>query len=123
MFAEVVYTRPIKDMILAGHLCDVRAIRYRLDIDLDRVKRVGTDYGVGALDNAMRAANAIPAVVDGYLEHLVGKRAIVYAPTIEMAYDVGEAFRQRGIAAETVEGETAIDERRAILNRLHTGEH
>ena len=41
---------------------------------------------------------------------------------MKTAYAIAEAFQGAGIAAEALDGTTPLDERRAILQRLHTGE-
>jgi hypothetical protein len=57
-----------------------------------------------------------------YLEHAAGRRALIFTPTVALAYEMAEEFRRQGVAAEGLDGTTKSDERRAILARLRSGE-
>jgi superfamily II DNA or RNA helicase len=110
-------------MIRSGYLLDVKGKRVEVpDLDLRDVKQSGGDYQEGALGDALVEAFAPEIVAKAYLEHASDRKGIGFAPTVDSAYAFEEAFRDVGIATETVHGKLARDERRAILARLKTGE-
>src|SRR6266478_969324 len=49
-------------------------------------------------------------------------RALLFTPTVALAYAMAETFSAAGIATEALDGTTPLATRRAMLQRLHTGE-
>ena len=122
VWQQIVYKRDLLEMILAGYLCDLRAIRVSLQVDLDQLHVRHGDYVDGELGRAMLDANAPQHVVAAYREHAPGRKALVFTPTVKVAHEMASAFRSAGVAAEALDGTTSDDVRRGILHRLHTGE-
>src|SRR5205814_4998368 len=50
------------------------------------------------------------------------RKALLFTPTVALAYAMAETFCAAGVAAEALDGTTPLATRRAILRRLHTGE-
>ena len=67
-------------------------------------------------------ANAPAHVVEAYLEHANGRKALAFTPGVKLAHDMADAFRDAGIVAEALDGGTPMEERRDILRRLRDGE-
>jgi superfamily II DNA or RNA helicase len=123
LFQKISYTAPIVDLIASDYLCDVRAKQITLDdADFSGLKLSGNDFQVGQAGEILMQANAPQHVVAAYLEHAPGRKAIVFTPTVQVANEVARAFNVAGITAESVCGETPLDERHAILERFRTGE-
>lgn len=119
----VAYQRSILDMIRGGYLVNAKGIRVKVEgLDLRQVARSRGDYRDGALAEAMHAALAPTAVAKAYLEHCPDRQGIAFWPTVEMAYEGAEAFRDAGIGSEAFDGSTALSERRGILSRAARGE-
>src|SRR6266511_3997838 len=119
---EVVYSRSLLEMIGAGYLVDLRGLRVRLVVDFSRVRVSHGDFVDADAAAALTAADAPAHACAAYLEHAAGRKALLFTPTVELAHLMAEAFRKRGVAAEAVDGSLPLDERRAILARLRTGE-
>jgi hypothetical protein len=109
-------------MIAAGYLSDVRAVRITLQADLDQVHTRHGDFVESELEGALLNADAPKHVVQAYQDHAAGRKALVFTPTVRLAHEMAEAFRQAGVRAEALDGTTPIDERRGILGRLHAGD-
>jgi ATP-dependent helicase IRC3 len=118
----IVYQKSLLEMILAGYLCDLRAIRVGLQLDLGCIRTRHGDYVDGDLGRAMLEADAPQHVVTAYQEHAPGRKALVFTPLVKVAHEMAAAFQQEGVAAEALDGTTPEEERRDILKRLHTGE-
>jgi ATP-dependent helicase IRC3 len=119
---EVVYSRSLLEMIRAGYLVDLRGLRVRLDVDFSRLRVSHGDFVDTEAAAALTAADAPAHACATYLEHAPGRKALLFTPTVELAHLMAAAFREGGIAAEAVDGSLPLDERRAILGRLHSGE-
>lgn len=121
-FQEIVYQMQLLQAIRAGWLADLRTKRVLLDFNLDDIGIANGDYAQGELGTAMMRAGAAEATADAYLEHAPNRKTLIFTVTVDQSRRTAEALQKRGIAAEWLYGETPIDERRAILARLKTGE-
>jgi ATP-dependent helicase IRC3 len=121
IFNRIVYQKTILEMVIAGYLADMRAVRVGLKIDFGRVRTSRGDFMESDLGEALLAADAPDQVRDAYLEHANGRKAIGFTPTVKLAHAMAEAFHDAGIPTEALDGKTPEDERRDILGRLHTG--
>lgn len=108
-----------------GYLLDPRGKRIEVDdLDLRTVKRSGSDFQNSSLGTALSRAFAPEIVARAYVEHASDRSAILFAPTVDSAYEFEAALRGLGVKAETVHGDKSrmtAEERRAILARLEDG--
>lgn len=108
-----------------GYLLDPRGKRIEVDdLDLRTVKRSGGDFQNASLGTALSRAFAPEIVARAYVEHASDRSAILFAPTVDSAYEFEAALADQGVKAETVHGDKSrmtAEERRAILARLENG--
>jgi len=122
VFQKIVFERDILSMIKAGYLCDLRGVRARLkDADFSRLHIRAGDFQSEEVANLLLDANAPLHIVNAYQEHAVGKRALVFTPTVAVAHAVAKAFAEQDIAAEPLDAGTPIAERRELLKRFTSG--
>jgi superfamily II DNA or RNA helicase len=119
---ELVFAKDLLWMIEQGYLCPPKGKRIEIDVDLSKVKKSRGDFQSGDLAEALEKAGAPAEVLAAYEEHGEGRKSIVFAPTVEMAYHLADVFKASGHAAEAVDGETPKEERDRILHRFHNGE-
>ena len=123
IWQEVAYQKDIAFMIRRGYLLDVKGRRVQVpDFDLSKVRQRGGDYADGALGDALHDALAPEIVAKAYTEHAADRKGLLFAPTVDSAYEFSDALNAQGIRSEVVHGGLARDVRRAILGRLRTGE-
>jgi len=123
LFDEVSFSFDILWGIRAGYLSDLRGLRVTVDsLDLSDVKVRRGDYDQGAAGRAMEDAEVPRHVVAAWLEHAMGRRTLVFTPTVEVARQVQEAFAHVGVRAAYVHGGTPADERRQILQAYSRGD-
>lgn len=122
VFQKIVFRRSLVWMIAKGYLSDLRAVQVHLKADFDALKVRKGDYIDSEVSDMLSEAHAPEMAARAYLEHAAGRRAIVFTPTVALAYEMAEEFRRQGVSAEGVDGTTHPDERRAILRRFHDGE-
>ncbi len=122
IFEKIIFERDILSMIKAGYLCDLRGVRARLkDADFSRLHVRAGDFRSEEVADLLLDANAPLHIVNAYLEHAAGKRALVFTPTVAVAHAVAKAFSGRDIAAEALDADTPIEDRRELLNRFAAG--
>ena len=125
VFSNVSFSLPLKTLVDAGHLVEPRA--YAFDIappdEVDRVTRAASDFGeqdqVAAVLNTPEANSR---AVELWKEKAAGRRTIAFASNVAHAYALEGAWKAAGVASETLTGETAPRDRKAILARLASGE-
>ena len=79
------------------------------------------DFVEAELETLLLAANAPAQVLAAFQTHAAERKALLFTPTVALAYAMAETFCAAGIAAEALDGTTPLATRRAILQRLHTG--
>jgi superfamily II DNA or RNA helicase len=121
VFQEVVFRKDILSMMQAGFLADLRALRVFIAADLNGIHTRAGDLVPGELESALRAAGAPKHAAEAYTTHARGRKAIVFTPGVALAHEMAAAFRAVGVPAEALDGESAVDDRRATLARFHAG--
>lgn len=123
IWQKVSFRRDISFMIRRGYLLNPIGKRVEIDdFDLRKVKKSGGDYQASALEEALTASMAPEIVAKAYAEHAGQRPGILFAPTVDSAYEFAAALIEQGVTCEVVHGALARDERRAILGRLESGE-
>lgn len=123
IWEKVAYRKDIAFMIRRGYLLDVKGRRVVVpDLDLTKVRTSGGDFREGDLAQELEDSFAPEIVAKAYVEHASDRKGLIFAPTVESAYQFAEAFVDQGIRCEVVHGALPRDERRAILARLRSGE-
>ncbi len=121
VFERVVYERGLREMIAEGYLVPLRGIRVALDADFGQLRSRAGDVADDAAGRMLLAADAPQLVAAAYRRHAPGQRAIVFTPTVQVAEACAAALVAAGVAAESLDGATPPDQRRAILARLREG--
>src|SRR2546429_5593107 len=122
VFDRIVYQKTLLEMMQAGYLVDLRALQVLLQADFDALRTQQGDFVEAELETLLLAANAPAQVLAAFQAHAADRKALLFTPTVALAYAMAETFRSAGIPAEALDGTTPLPTRRAILRRLHTGE-
>lgn len=123
IWPEVVSSYGIDYGIQHGYLAPVRGLRVQVrDLILDRVRKSRGDFTDSDLGEALQDADAGPLIVKAWLEHAAGRRTAVFSPTVDTAKQFAQDFRDDGVSAEVVTGDTPTEERRGIYERFRTGQ-
>jgi superfamily II DNA or RNA helicase len=122
VFDRIVYQKTLLEMMQAGYLVDLRALQILLQADFDALRTQQGDFVEAELETLLLAANAPAQVLAAFQAHATERKALVFTPTVALAYAMAHTFRTAGIPAEALDGTTPLATRRAILQRLHTGE-
>jgi len=122
LFDEITFNFDILWGIRAGYLSDLRGLRIEVStLDLSDVKVRRGDFDQGQAGRAMEEAGAERFVVAAYMEHALGRRTLVFTPTVEVAKRVATEFADAGISAAYVHGGTPLEERRQVLADYSAG--
>src|SRR6516162_6945149 len=122
VFDGIVYQKTLLEMMQAGYLVDLRALQVLLQADFDALRTAQGDFVEAELETLLLAANAPAQVLAAFQDHAAERKALLFTPAVALAYAMAATFRAAGIAAEALDGTPPLATRRAILQRLHTGE-
>ena len=122
VWEEVVYRRDLLDMMQAGYLCELRALRIKVAVDLDAMSVRGGDYDDSELADAMTRANAPEHALAAYKEHGEDRKTLIFTPSVDLAHAMAEVFTGAGIAAAAIDGSALAEQRASTLAAFRAGE-
>jgi ATP-dependent helicase IRC3 len=122
VFEVIAFEKGLLEMIRLRYLSDIAAIQVKLAVDFNKLHTRRGDFVESEAEALLTDADAPQHVVAAYQEHALGRKTIVFTAGVKLAKLMAAEFVKAGIRAEEVDGETPIEERRAILRRLKTGE-
>lgn len=112
----------IKQLIEMKRLSD---FRYFAPTEIDRTvfKTVGGEFQKGQVDEYMREkAVIVGSAIEYYKKYAQGKMGIAFCSSIKHSKMTAEKFRDAGITAVHMDGDTPEDERKRIAKALATKE-
>lgn len=113
----------MRDLITMGYLSDYRIYCPPSDLHLDRVKTSATtgDYVEKELKAEIQSSHIVGDIVGHYLRIAPGKRGITFTVGVDMAEEVAEQYRARGVPAIAVSGRMSDYDRIQALRDLKSG--
>jgi superfamily II DNA or RNA helicase len=121
LFDEMIVVRSVTQLIDDGYLikpqcfvgptCDLTGIHTRLG-----------DYDAGELEEAMDTPRLVGDIVKNWRRLANNYRTVVFAAGVNHAVHLAEAFRDDGVSAAMVSGETKQRERDEIVRAWRSGE-
>ena len=122
VFQQIVYHKTLREMILAGYLADLRAVQIRVEADFRQLRTRTGDFLDHEVADLLLQVDAPEKIVQAYLDHALGRKALLFTPTVAFAETMAKLFRAAGVATESVNATTPLEERRAMLQRFRQGE-
>lgn len=110
---------PAKVLIKDGYLSPykVACVESHITEFLGEVAASG-DWSQAQLKSAAEQSSVIGDVVTSYRQFSDGRVGITFATDVETAGNIAKAYRAAGISAEVLTGETPVEVRNAIFDRL-----
>lgn len=122
LFEHLYQIETPSNLIAGGWLARPRIkVGRRKIAGLAALRERGGDYELDGLQRVMRARELVADIVGEWLDKAGNRPTVVFAVGVEHSMDIVRRFRDAGITAEHVDGETEKSERDAILRRLRTG--
>lgn len=119
-FKTMVAGPEVEWLIQNKYLCDYK-VYGRPFVHMDDVKTKLGD--VDLKDFEEKAGNEFfGSVVDEYMEKAAGKRAVLFASSIEASFNFCEEFAKRGIVAVHIDGKISALDRDIALKKFESGE-
>jgi DNA repair protein RadD len=112
----------VKELIAGGFLSPFVVYAPERLVDLKGARSVAGDYALGDLERRMNAGFVLDDALAEYRKHLDGGSAIAFCTTINHSRVVARFFRNNGIRAQHLDGDTPREERRRLIAQLANGE-
>lgn len=122
VWQEITYQRGLVQMIAEGYLVDVKAMQIGGDFNLANARVRAGDYTDSSLAAELERSDALNTAADAYVRHAKDRLGVAFVPTIAIAHALAATLTRKGIPSEAVDGEMPLEQRRAILARLHRGD-
>lgn len=119
LFEALVQGPTVAELQALGYLVPARYLVAERSWDLQGVRVVSGDYDPKALEE--RAVLLEADVVEAYLRHARGRRALVYAVSRRHAQDLARRFREAGAAVLYLDGDTPEAERDRGVSAFREG--
>lgn len=120
LFDEMIVGPSIKELVDDGFLSPFRYFAPS-EPDLSAARMQAGDYRKGDIEKVMNTPILIGDAVSEYKKSIPGKRALVFAVSVDASRALVEKFREEGIAAAHVDANTPDDERDAAVADLASG--
>lgn len=121
LYDELIVGPKVRELIQAGYLCDFKLFAAPNTIKARGVRTTGGDYNQRALAEAVNTTLVMGDLIDVWRKFALGKKTVVFAVSIQHSQAIALAYREAGILAEHLDGDTPGTERKAILERFRSG--
>lgn len=115
LFRNSAHRLTLQEAVERGELVPIRCVRVETNINLNKVRFNQIQYNRGDIEQAI----AIPArdrlIVDTYLQHVPGRKAVAFAVNVRHGENLAAAFCNAGVPAASVSGRMTNREREQLL--------
>ena len=122
-FNNVAEKITIKEMVSLGFLVPPKA--FGIDVgknaELSALKNLSAFGDQQEVAKVLNTTTINDQVVRHWKERASNRKTIVFCATVQHALDVAEAFKKAGVESDTVIGDMADGERKAVLRRFDKG--
>lgn len=122
MFCDSAHRLDLRTAIERGELVPIRCVRVKTNVDLSKVRFNQVQYNRKDIEERILIPPRDQLIVDTYVDHVSGRKAVVFCVNVRHGENIAELFRKRGISARSVSGRMATSERDDCMKAYRTGE-
>lgn len=108
-------------LIKNGYLAPYKHFSMKLADTSSLHTRAG-EFAADEVAELMESRYIYGETVKNWLNIANGKKTIVYCSSVKSSKETAEQFREQGIAAESLDGNTRVEDREQIMNKFRAGE-
>lgn len=120
LFHRIVVAAYPDELISLGLLVAPRIYSIRLP-NLEGLRVVGGDFNLTDVVKRVDMAEFRADIIQEWKRRADGRPTVCYACDVDHSRRIVDAFKNAGVAAEHLDGQSSREERRAILGRLRSG--
>ena len=122
MFCESAHRLDLKTAIERGELVPIRCVRVKTNVDLSKVRFNQVQYNRKDIEERILIPPRDQLIVDTYLDHVSGRKAVVFCVNVRHGENIAELFRKQGISARSVSGRMTTTERDDCMKAYRAGD-
>jgi superfamily II DNA or RNA helicase len=111
----------LEEAIKRNELCPIRCVRVKTNVDLKNVRYNGVKYNIKDLENKLFIPERDELILRTYLEHVPGKKSVIFCVSVKHAEFIANLFNEAGISAKAVSGRVNLKERESVLKDFADG--
>ncbi|WP_249071834.1 DEAD/DEAH box helicase [Argonema antarcticum] len=122
LYDELVCGPDVRWLIDRNYLCSFKLFAAPQQIKIRRPKTLtGRDYTQKELVAAVNTSLSYGDLISSWRKFAPASKTVVFAVSVDHSKAIALAYREAGIAAEHLDGDTPPEERKAILGRFISG--
>ncbi len=122
LFQDCAHRLTLKEAVERGELVPIRCVRVVTNVDLTTVRFNQVQYNRRDIEETVLIPSRDRLIVDTYLQHVPGRKAVLFCVNVRHGEALAELFRVSGIPARSVSGRMSQKERDGTLRAFHDGE-
>lgn len=122
IFQNCAHRLELEEAIERELLVPIRCVRVKTNIDLSKIRYNGVDYRSRDLGELLLIPDRDRLIVDTYLNHAIGRRAVCFCINVDHSESMAIAFNQKGVKAAHVSGRMGEQQKQQILEAYRSGE-
>lgn len=121
IFQNCAHRLDLEEAIERELLVPIRCVRVKTNVDLSKIRYNGVDYRSRDLGEILLIPDRDRLIVDTYLSHAKGKRAVCFCINVDHSESMAKAFKRKGVEAAHVSGRMGEQKRQQILDAYQSG--
>lgn len=122
LFRDCAHRLTLREAVERGELVPIRCVRVKTNIDLSRVRFNQVQYNRRDLEQSIIIPGRDRLIVDTYLDHVPGRKAVAFCVNVRHGEDLAKLFRDVGVPAHAVSGRMTRTDREQVLQQFHDGQ-
>ena len=121
VFRNAAHRLSLREAVECGELVPIRCVRVETNIDLTKVRFNEVQYNRRDIEEAILVPGRDRLIVDTYLEHVRGRKAVVFCVNVRHGETLASLFQSHDIPARSVSGRMPTKDRKAALDEFAAG--
>lgn len=121
VFRNAAHRLGLREAVERGELVPIRCVRVETNVDLSKVRFNAVQYNRKDIEEAVRAPGRDRLIVETYLDHVPGRKAVVFCVNVDHGERLASQFRSKDVPARSVSGRMPTQERQEALAAFKTG--
>ncbi len=122
IFRDSAHRLTLREAVERGELAPIRAFRVLTNVDLSRIRFNQIQYNRKDLEETIFVPPRDRLIVETYLNHVPGRKAVAFCVNVRHGEDLAELFRRAGVAARSVSGRMPRVDREKYMTAFHNGD-
>ncbi|MDC0831889.1 DEAD/DEAH box helicase [Geitlerinema sp. CS-897] len=122
LYDSLILGPSVRELIDRGYLCSFKLFAAPKTVDTTGIQKTAGDYNTKQLAKAVTNSLVMGDLIAAWQEFADRKKTVVFAVNVEHSQAIADAYRQAGIPAEHLDGNTKDGDRKAVLERFARGE-